>query len=254
MAMGKHTWRTALLLATFAGAPGRAEASAFTVNPIKVVLSDKEQSALLTLQNQSSEELRFKILMQAWSQTPQGEMRLADTKEIVVYPTLLTLPAGAERKLRVGTTVPAGTSEKAYRVFVEELPPLRSAKEATKSEVKVLTKMGVPIFLAPAKPTAAGALGGLALTRGSLGFTLKNTGNVHFLVQSVTVKATDAAGATTFEKVPEGWYVLAGGTRVWQLDLPKDACTKSKKVTVNMLTTEGKFDGKLDVEPAACGP
>jgi fimbrial chaperone protein len=252
--MGKYSGPATLVFAAFAAFAAKAEASSFTVNPIKLVLTDKEQSALLTIQNQSSEELRFKILMQAWKQSPEGEMQLAETKDVVVYPALLTLPAGGERKLRVGATVPAGASEKAYRVFVEELPPLRSAKENAKSEVRVLTKMGVPIFLRPAKTAAASVIEGMALVKGSLSFTLKNTGNIHVLVQSVTVKATDAAGASTFEKTPDGWYVLAGGTRVWKLDIPKDACTKAKKVTVEVQTSEGKFDGKLDVQPAGCGP
>ena len=249
-----NTCRWVLLCSAFVAVATRAEASSFTVNPIKVVLSDKEQSALLTLQNQSTEELRFKILMQEWKQNPQGEMHLADTKDIVVYPGLLSLPPNGERKLRVGATVPAGATEKSYRVFVEELPPLRSAKEPSKSEVKVLTKMGVPIFLRPAAVKAGGTVDGMALAKGSLSFTLKNSGNIHFLVQSVRAKAVDAAGTGTFEKSPEGWYVLAGGTRIWQLDIPKDACAKSKKVTVEIQTTEGKFDGKLDVQTASCSP
>jgi fimbrial chaperone protein len=252
--MKPTTLGSALLFGAFAALAARAEASSFTVNPIKVVLSDKEQSALLTLQNQSAEELRFKILMQEWKQNPQGEMQLADTKDIVVYPGLLTLPPNGERKLRVGATVPAGPTEKAYRVFVEELPPLRSTKEASKSEVKVLTKMGVPIFLRPAKAMAAGAVDGMTLTKGSLSFTLKNTGNIHFLVQSVKVQAMDAAGVSTFEKDLEGWYVLSSTTRVWQTGLPKDACAKSKKLTVAVQTSEGKFEGKLDVQPAGCSP
>lgn len=249
-----HTGRGFLLCIALLGVATRAEASAFTVNPIKVVLSDKEQSALMTLQNQSTEELRFKILMQEWKQSPQGEMQLANTKDIVVYPGLVSLPPNGERKLRVGATIPAGPTERAYRVFVEELPPLRSAKEPSKSEIKVLTKMGVPIFLRPAAVKAAGTVEGMALARGQLSFTLRNGGNVHFLVQSVKVKAMDAAGTVTFEKSPEGWYVLAGGTRVWELDLPKDACTKSKRLTVEIQTTEGQFHGKLDVQTAGCGP
>jgi fimbrial chaperone protein len=244
----------ALLAGGLLGLAGRADASSFTVNPIKVFLSDKDQSALLTLQNQSTEELRFKVLVQEWKQSPQGEMQLADTKDIVVYPGLLTLAPGAERKLRVGSTVQAGAAEKTYRVFVEELPPLRSAKENTKSEVRVLTKMGIPIFVRPAKPISMGTVEGMGLAKGSLTFTLKNTGNVHFLVQSVEVKAMDAAGANTFEKSVEGWYVLSGGTRIWQLEIPKAACLKSKKLSVEVQTAENKFDGKLDVQPAGCGP
>ena len=83
---------------------------------------------------------------------------------------------------------------------------------------------------------------------------MKNTGNIHFLVQSVHVKALDAASAPAFEKDVEGWYVLSGGTREWQVELPKDACKKSKKLSVEVQTSEGKFDGKLDVSPSGCSP
>jgi fimbrial chaperone protein len=252
--MAKKTLGLALALGSLLGLAGRADASSFTVNPIKVLLSDKDQSALLTLQNQSSEELRFKVLVQAWQQSPQGEMKLADTKDIVVYPSLLTLAPGAERKLRVGSTTQAGGIEKAYRVFVEELPPLRSAKEGTKSEVRVLTKMGIPIFVRPARPVSMGTVEGLGLAKGSLALTVKNGGNVHFLVQSVQVHATDGTGAQTFDKSIEGWYVLSGGTRVWQVEIPKAACLKSKKLLVQVQTAENKFDGKLDVQAAGCGP
>ena len=116
--MGKATVSALLFLGCFVGLGRTAGASSFTVNPITVVLSGKDQSALLTLQSQTSEELRFKVLVQEWQQSPQGEMQLKDTKDIVVYPGLLTLAPNEERKLRIGSTVPAGAAERSYRVFV----------------------------------------------------------------------------------------------------------------------------------------
>jgi fimbrial chaperone protein len=252
--MGQAKLASTLLFALVVGLSARAEASAFTVNPIKITLSGKDKSALLSLQSQSSEELRFKVAVKAWSQSPQGEMQLSDTKDIVVFPALLTLGPKEERKLRIGSTVPPGPSEKTYRVFVEELPGLRAPQAATKSEVKVLTKMGIPIFIQPAKPQASGAVQGMAVAKGKLSFTVKNTGNVYFLVQSVKVKAVDGKGGTTFDKSVEGWYLLAGGTRVWELDFPKDVCAKSKSVTFDVQSEETKFSGRTEVAAAACGP
>ena len=252
--MGKATLSALLLLGSILGLGSRADASSFTVNPITVTLSGKDKSALLTLQNQTSEEIRFKILMQAWEQSPQGEMQLKDTKDIVVFPGLLTLAPNEERKLRIGSTVPAGAAERSYRVFVEELPPLRAPQTSNKSEVKVLTKMGVPIFVQPAKPMAAGTVEGFALAKRKLAFTVKNTGNVHFLLQSVRVKALDAKGAAVFEKDVEGWYVLTGGTRVWEVEIPKDACPKAKTIAVEAGSAEVKFSGRMEVPAAGCGP
>jgi fimbrial chaperone protein len=242
------------MLGCLLGWSGKSDASSFTVNPIRITLSGKNQSALLTLQSQTSEEVRFKILVQEWKQSPQGEMQLKDTKDIVVYPGLLTLTPNEERKLRIGSTVPAGAIERSYRIFVEELPPLRAPQTSGKSEVKVLTKMGVPIFVSPAKPVNSGTVEGMALAKGKLAFTVKNTGNVFFLVQSVRVKALNSAGASTFEKNVEGWYVLAGGTRVWEVEIPKDACAKSKSLTVEVQSAEVNFSGHIDVATAGCAP
>jgi fimbrial chaperone protein len=252
--MRKVTLSALLLSGCLLGLGSRADASSFTVNPITVVLSGKDQSALLTLQSQTSEEIRFKVLVQEWKQSPQGEMQLKDTKDIVVYPGLLTLAPNEERKLRIGSTVPAGAAERSYRVFVEELPPLRAPQTVNKSEVKVLTKMGVPIFVRPGKPVAAGTVEGMGLAKRKLAFTVKNAGNVHLLLQSVRVKALDAKGAAVFEKDVEGWYVLAGGTRAWEVEIPKDACAKSKALAVAVESAEAKFSGRMEVPEAGCGP
>jgi fimbrial chaperone protein len=252
--MNKATLSSSLLLACIFGLASSADASSFTVNPIKLSLSGKNQSALLTLQSQTNEEIRFKILVQEWKQTPQGEMQLKDTKDIVVYPGLLTLAPNEERKLRIGTTVAAGPIERSYRVFVEELPPLRAPQSTNKSEVKVLTKMGVPIFVTPDKPQAAGTVEGMVLARSKLVFTVKNTGNVYFLMQSVRVKALNAAGASAFEKDVEGWYLLAGGTRVWEIEIPKEACARSKALTVEVRSAEVSFNGRMDVAASGCAP
>ncbi len=252
--MGKATLTIALLLGYLAASVGEARASAFTVNPIRITLSGKDQSALLSLQSQSSESLRFKVVAKAWSQSPQGEMQLRDTKDIVVFPTLLTLGPKEERKLRIGSTVRAAAVEKAYRVFVQELPPLRTPKSATKSEVRVLTKMGIPIFVRPTKTILAGKVEGIGLVRGKLSFTVRNTGNVYFLVRSVRVKVLDAHGATSFEKSVEGWYLLAGGTRIWTVEIPRSACLKSKAATIEVQSEDTSFGGRAQLAAVACGP
>ena len=181
-------------------------------------------------------------------------MQLKDTKDIVVYPGLLTLAPNEERKLRIGSTVPAGAAERSYRVFVEELPPLRAPQTTNKSEVKVLTKMGIPIFVRPAKPMAAGTVEGMGLAKRKLAFTVKNTGNVHFLLQSVRVKALDAKGAAAFEKNVEGWYVLTGGTRVWEIDFPKKECAKSKTIDGGSAGRRDQVQRPHGSPAAGCGP
>ena len=120
--------------------------------------------------------------------------------------------------------------------------------------MRVLTKMGIPVFVAPEKPAVAGVVEGIAVSKGVLSFTVKNSGNVHFLAQTVLAKALDASGNTSFEKKLDGWYVLAGGTRVWEVVLPKDICAKSKALSVEVRSAEINFNGRLDMPAAGCGP
>src|SRR5579872_4601426 len=73
-------------------------ASVFTVTPVRVTFQGPS-STLLTLKNESDQPLRFQITSFAWSQSPQGEMQLTPTDDIVYFPALLSLNPGEERKV-----------------------------------------------------------------------------------------------------------------------------------------------------------
>ena len=68
--------------------------STFNVSPLQIVLSGKTSSALLEIKNQSTEPLRLQLSVSAWDQSPSGEMVLAATEDIILFPSLLTLEGG----------------------------------------------------------------------------------------------------------------------------------------------------------------
>ena len=112
---------------------------------------------------------------------------------LVFFPALLSLGPGKERKIRVGSTIPAGAAERTYRIFVEELPPARVSKVANAgTQVRVLTKMGVPIFVQPARPEPAGRIEMEGSEGGHLRFRVRNTGNAHFLLESMHVRYSNS--------------------------------------------------------------
>lgn len=246
-----------LVLGVVLGRAGVLSAAAFRVTPIQVALSSSTGSALLTLTNESSETLRFQVSAHAWTQGRRGEIELAPTQDIVFFPALLTLEAGKERKIRVGTSVAPGAVEKTYRIFVEELPPPEQPKESAtpRSEVRVRTKMGIPIFLQPAaKPQMAGAIESPALGDGQLRFRVRNTGNVHFTLLSVRIAGTGATGEAVFEKQAEGWYVLPGGIREYEIPVPPADCARVKVFAVEATNEHETFKARLDAPPGACAP
>ena len=236
---------------------GNVSASAFKVTPVRVTFSGPS-STLLTLKNESDQPLRFQITSFAWQQSPTGEVKLDPSEDIVFFPALLTLGPNEERKVRVASTVGADQVEKTYRIFFEELPDMEKPAATSGAQVKILTKMGIPIFVTPAKGYAQAAVENLTLKNGAMSFDVRNTGTVHFALQKVRVRGLAADGQAAFERELDGWYVLAGSPRTYQVDVPADACSKIAKVSVEATTditslgNAGAVSKTFDVAPGGC--
>ena len=233
------------------GQAAAAAAAAFTVNPTRVFLSGTTRSALITLKNETEKPIRFQLSVVAWAQAPDGQMVLTPTRDVVFFPALLTLGAREERKVRVGADVAAGAIEKTYRLFVEELPPVEGSDAP--NGVAMLTKMGIPIFIQPAKPTSQAALRDLVLQDGHLSFRVLNTGTVHYMPEGVRVRAADESGAAVLDLKPGAWYVLAGGERVFDLPIPADSCARVRSFQVEASLPGSTLKAALQAPDGACG-
>jgi fimbrial chaperone protein len=238
----------ALLLGLGAGTS--AEAAAFSVNPTQIHLATRSASALLSLRNDSTQALRFELTVSAWSQSASGEMTLEPTKDVVFFPSLLTLKPGEERKVRVGTVVPPGAREKTYRIFIKELPPLEGG---TSAGVRVLTTMGIPIFVRPDKELSSAALNDLRHGGGTLQFALSNTGTVHFVPQKIAVTGF-ADGSPVFEQQVDGWYVLAATRREFSVPLPAGTCARLTSVLIHVEFASGSLEERLQTPGGVCAP
>ena len=227
-----------------------AAAATFNVSPTQVFLNGRTSSALLTLRNDSQEPLRFQLSVFGWDQSPSGEMTLTPTDDIVFFPALVTLAPKEERKIRVGRVVAAGDVERSYRIFVEELPPLESVTSGN-AGVKVLTKMGIPIFVRPAREATALAIKDIAGRNGSLRFAVANSGTVHVVPEKVVVRGF-ANGAPVFEKQLTSWYLLAGGRRDFDLPLSAPDCARATAYQVEIAFGESKVDQRVDAPAGIC--
>lgn len=242
-----------LLLSLVLGVRAAAPATSFTVNRVQVFLSARAKSQTLVVRNVSTEPLRFQLDVFAWDQNLQGEMGLTPTRDIVFFPPLFALAPNEERTVRIGTVVPPAPAETTYRLFIEELPPTDGASPRPAGQVNIRTRLGIPIFLQPRKEVTGGHLEGLALRDGRVSFAVRNTGNVHFVVQAVRITGHGAGGETVFEGALEGWYVLAGGGRLYDLAVPVEKCPVTRAVAVEVHTTRATFTDRAIVPPNACG-
>jgi fimbrial chaperone protein len=235
-------------------------ASAFHVTPIRVDFDRNTTSTVMTLVNESTEELRFQISVASWQQDKQGQMQLTPTDDIVFFPALLSLKAGEERKVRVGRTVAPSNVEKTYRISFEELPPLQKAGAPPQgSQVKIITKMSIPIFVVPENPKTGAEIVDTAIRNGKLTFDLKNSGNVHYMAQAVRVTGVGADNQVVFDRQRQGWYILSGETRTFDMEVKPEECAKLKSLRVEVRTdiTEVPETSTLkkdfDMPSGACG-
>jgi fimbrial chaperone protein len=232
---------------------GSAHAASFSVDPTIITLTPRASSTLLVVKNESAQPVRLQVSAVAWSQGLDGDMQVQPTEDVVFFPELFTLGPGQERKIRVGTTATFGASEKSYRLFLEELPP-SSGPAPAGSGVHVLTRMGIPIFLAPSANRVAGGLSAVGLEGDRIAFTLDNTGTVHFLPETVRVVGTSSTGEVVIDRKLQGWYVLAGGARRFTLSVPTPGCHEVRSVAIEVQLGATALKERLETPRGTCSP
>lgn len=228
---------------------GRAAAAGLDVSPVLLELGAGERATLLRLRNDGESPSRYQITVHSWSEKREGGMDLGPTDEVVVFPPVLELAPGATRNVRVGVTAGPGVNERAWRLFVEELPP----PPTPGNQVRILTRIGIPVFLAPARVVERAVIEDVAAPGARLEFTLRNEGTVRIRPTAVQVVGRKADGAVLFEVPGEAWYVLAGGERRYALDLPAARCAAAT-VTIRVVLPSRTLESAVAPAVRGCGP
>jgi fimbrial chaperone protein len=224
--------------------------SNFTVSPTEVDLSASATSALVTLRNASKLPLRFEVTVFTWSEDEHGKMTLNPSSDVTFFPKLVELAAGASRNIRVG--INAGMArdvEQSFRLFIEELPDQSAPKG---NAVALRTKVGIPVFVRPAKPSRSAVIDRVSVENGKVLTSVRNTGNLHISVDTISVKGTGASAAPTFTKEGAGWYVLPGATRIFEVPMTATECKSTTSVAVEVFGHDKSLKGTSQVSPAAC--
>ena len=250
-------WRAAFAWTCLGLAICRAEAvsaSTLRVSPVQVTLSAAAPSALLTVANDSDQPIRIQVSASAWDQDSSGQMLLTPTQDVVFFPMMLTIAPHQERRVRVGSTASYGSVEKAYRLFVEELPAAATPTGTGGFQIQVLTRMGIPVFLQPAEAKPETVVEFRGVSDQKLRYAIRNVGNAHVMVQSVHLHGAGAAGGPVFDTVAEGWYILAGGERAYEQALEAADCAALQTLALDAATDRGALSTQLAVTRPFCEP
>jgi fimbrial chaperone protein len=217
----------------------RASAGSIEVTPTSVNLSAKLTSGMLALTNRGKEAVRFHVAAFEWTETPTGEMVLKPTKDLMFFPAMMALNPQEARNLRVGTTVKPGATEKAYRLFIQELPALARTNDQASNAVQMLTRVGVPVFIEGTSGKPVPALSSLTLQGQRLSFQAKNSGGKHCRAEKITVRAKDGSGKVIHSDDLYAWYLLANHVRNYDAVLPIEVCGPMKSLEVELKTELG---------------
>lgn len=235
-----------------AGCMAPALAGEFVVSPVGLDLGGAARSGAITVRNDGKDKLGFELEAMEWRQDAEGKDQYVATNELVFYPKIMSVEPGQEGLVRVGVRTPLVQTEKTYRLFIQELPGSAKRPDNASAQVNFLIRFGAPIFVGPVKPQDSLGLESLAVAKGVATFSARNTGNRHQVVQGVSLKGVDRAGAEVYSATLADRYLLAGTTKTFSAAIPRADCTRIASLSVEVRTDKLSTVRKLDVDPTMC--
>jgi fimbrial chaperone protein len=238
-----------LLTVLFFFLPAYALAGSFKVVPIKLFLDARTKTSVLKVTNDGTEKVTVQLDAKEWSQDEVGKDRYEETKDIIFFPKIADIEKGEERIIRVGYRgKKTAATERTYRLFVQELPVAKPGEMV----LKLALRFGIPIFIKPLKEASERAIEKVELKEGRVLVTVKNNGNNHFVVSKIKAVGLDGSGGEVFSRDTGGWYVLAGVSKRYAVDIPEQECLKASVINVAVEVERTSMDAHVDVDSAQC--
>ncbi len=235
------------LAAAFAAAPP-ASGAEFSVSPIRVEFDRTTRTSSVNVRNDGDRPLRAQVTLSEWTQDGDGRDVYSESKDLVFFPKLLNVDPGKEAVVRIGVRSLPAAVEKAYRLYVEEMPDPSPEGGA---RVNVRVRFGVGVFVQPPAKSIRAEIVALDVRDGTVHVPVRNTGSVSFRVDKVVLCGTRASGEPLSREIG-GWYVLAGATRPFQARLAEEECRGLVRIDVEATGTDVKMEAGVDVVDGAC--
>ena len=227
-------------------------AGEFSVNPIRLDLGAGARSGVIAIKNEDQQKLGFQIEAKEWMQDAAGNDQYADTDALIFFPKIMSIEPGMAGLIRVGVKATAVSTEKTYRLFMEELPGATKKIEGNGAQINMFIRFGAPVFVAPLKPQDSLDIESFGLTKGNVNISAKNTGNRHQVVQGIELTGIDAGGNEVYALTLADRYLLTGSVKAYTAAIPADKCAKITQLSLEFKTDKLSVARKLGVSRAMC--
>ena len=226
----------ALLVSRPSGAAG------WEIDPVRVELSPEQQTAAITLKNSSDQPTSIQIQAITWSQI-EGKDINTPTKDLLVSPPIVTIPAKSEQIIRVALRRQADIAhELTYRISLQELPPPTAQGFMG---VQVALRINLPVFIQPQKGKAQPKITWTIslMPDKKLKVTAQNNGNAHIQISDFSLYAPKSDKKIAAESGSS--YILAGQTHEWLLETNSSEKIISTRLRLKAYTDADNFDDEL---------
>jgi len=235
-----------------------AVASNFSITPTTLELSGSVKSGAFSIVNGGTDTLNCQITVKEWGQDPDGKDVYADAKDIVVFPKIMTVAPNEQRAVRIGVKGPPSQREKTYRLFAEEMPAQKKASDVDptgkiSAGLTIAFRYAVPIFVKPLRPQESAIIEKTGISKSAAGAVVRNTGNIHIKILSVTFRGKSADGKELFSQEVAGWYVLQGLSRSFETPVPREVCQRLSTIDVSAQAENMTMNGTMNVQKSMCG-
>jgi fimbrial chaperone protein len=237
--------------------PSQGFAANFSITPTFLDLSSGAKSGAFSVINGGEEKLTCQIEVKEWAQDAEGKDAYTETKDIVLFPQIMTVAPNEQRAIRIGIKAPPGPKEKTYRLFVMEIPSQKKEPEGKgtgkiNAGLTIAFQYSVPIFVKPIRQQESGIMEKVEMSGGTARAVIRNTGNIHFKLNSVMFRGKAADGTELFSKELTGWYVLHGLARSYEAAVPREVCDKLSTIEVKAHAENFGINGNMNVLRAMC--
>lgn len=217
-------------------APLAAPTSAMAVSPLRIELPTGTNAETVMVRNTTATEMAVQLRLFAWSQS-EGEDIYTPSSDLLVSPSIVSIPAGETQIVRVTRKTGSAAGEKRFRLVVDQLPdPARGRPGVAQTRVRFV----LPVFVD--RDRAAPAEFAWKLSEGKL--QLENTGGATARVVRIAVNADNGAEIPVEQNALR--YVLGSSAITWPIG---DGCS------LGPVRVTAEIDGRtIHAEPVkACG-
>jgi len=204
----------------------------------------------ITIFNKNDQAANMQVRAMRWNQDNEaGGDNMEETKELIFFPKIFSLPAHGQKVIRVGYQGKTLSKELAFRLFIRELP----VDEPGRMGMKFAVRMSMPVFIRPKGAIKPGlpSVTGIEIHEGKLAVRVQNRGAVYFMMNGIDATGSKA-GKEVYSGKGNGWYVLAGASKLFKLDISRSDCNRMDMLKLVANSRAGKGEASFPVDHGLC--